>query len=309
MNDKKINLTQIDLDFPAFYCDDFLSESECKALVQAAEALRPESNSNQSHGGRFSIFSSSEDMAQLTNTCSHWQQLKEMIEKGRLVDELLASLHELPCQSEKFMAAIDQGDIRKETSVRSALPRIYPRKLRLKSRQEIRYSSAKVLAATIFFRALNFLLRHGLAISHIFLRKRVIVPLWDYSMAKNGYGREVHRDSDSRVVVFLIYLNEIGAEADGGGLTLYNSSVCEKKIWSPRPVAHDVSPLQTLKPKAGRLVIFLNTANAYHSVDTMNNSDRSRHFIYGGYTLLSSLGSIARKYSSEAMPTEFNIYE
>ena len=74
-----------------------------------------------------------------------------------------------------------------------------------------------------------------LSLSYFFLGKRVIAPLWDYSMAKNGYGREVHRDSDSRVVVFLIYLNEIGVDADGGGLTLYNSFDNEKGIW-PRAV-------------------------------------------------------------------------
>ena len=160
----------------------------------------------------------------------------------------------------------------------------------------------------MLFRWLNFLLRHALAISYFLLGRRVVVPLWDYSRARNGYGREIHRDSDSRAVVFLIYLNEIGPGADGGGLSLYNSD-SGNSIWPPRPAANTVTQMETLKPKAGRLVVFLNTANAYHSVDIMQNSDRPRHFIYGGYTLLSSLGSVARKYSSATMPTEFNIYE
>lgn len=309
MNNSEINLTQVDVDFPAFYCDDFLTKSECENLITAANKLNPESISSQSHGGRFSIFSSSEDMEQLITESSVWQQLKEFIEKDTLVDKLFMNFEKSSCLNGDIKIGARLKDINKKFSVRPTFPNFNPKKLRSKSRQEVRYSSNKVLAATILCRWLNFLFRHMLSLSYFFLGKRVIVPLWDYSMAKNGYGREVHRDSDSRVVVFLIYLNEIGVDADGGGLTLYNSFDSEKGIWPPRPSFNNVTPLETLKPKAGRLVIFLNTANAYHSVDTMQNSDRPRHFIYGGYTLLSSLGSIARRYSSSAMPTEFNIYD
>ena len=44
--------------------------------------------------------------------------------------------------------------------------------------------------------------------------------LYDYSISPNGYFREIHRDSDARTIVFLIYLNDLSSEGTGGDLKL-----------------------------------------------------------------------------------------
>ena len=54
-----------------------------------------------------------------------------------------------------------------------------------------------IIKKKIFF--LKFIFKQSLPIEFIY----------DYSQAGNGYSREIHRDSDSRIVVILLYLNEL----------------------------------------------------------------------------------------------------
>ena len=42
--------------------------------------------------------------------------------------------------------------------------------------------------------------------------------LWNYAKAGNGYSIEIHRDSDSRLIVFLLYLNELTEEEEDLGI-------------------------------------------------------------------------------------------
>ena len=45
--------------------------------------------------------------------------------------------------------------------------------------------------------------------------------LYDYSISPNGYKREIHRDSDARTFVFLLYLNNLSKSGEGGELEIY----------------------------------------------------------------------------------------
>ena len=51
--------------------------------------------------------------------------------------------------------------------------------------------------------------------------KRRLTLLYDYSVSNEGYEREIHRDSDSRVIVFLLYLSSIEDDI-GGNLEILN---------------------------------------------------------------------------------------
>ena len=64
--------------------------------------------------------------------------------------------------------------------------------------------------------------------------------------------------------------------------------------------------METIKPKTGRLVIFSNTDKSYHAVSQMKGSDTTRHFLYGGFSLLVN----KNKYISSniKMKTDFNFY-
>ena len=48
--------------------------------------------------------------------------------------------------------------------------------------------------------------------------KSSVELLYDYSVSGKSYNREIHRDSDSRLIVFLLYLNEFDEKEKGGNL-------------------------------------------------------------------------------------------
>ena len=115
---------------------------------------------------------------------------------------------------------------------------------------------------------------------------------------------------DSRVLVCILYLNEIENNNElnsSGSLEIFESIGKINKL-APQPKDHEVKKIADIEPKAGRLVIFFNQSNSYHAVSKMNFSEYGRHFIYGGFSLQSSLNSPARFKSKGKLPTNFLIY-
>ena len=131
--------------------------------------------------------------------------------------------------------------------------------------------------------------------------------LYDYSKSPNGYKREIHRDSDSRTIVFLIYLNSLSSKGSGGDLRLYKFNDENKKIPS-RPLRENCTILETIPPKPGRLVTFLNSHDSLHDVDEMRNHDGYRHFLYGSFTLLGKKNPLIKN-SEGNLKTNFNIFD
>jgi hypothetical protein len=122
--------------------------------------------------------------------------------------------------------------------------------------------------------------------------------LYDYSKAENGYYNNIHRDTDSRIIVFLIYLNTIDGE--GGNLELY------KKIKKSTSDQFEYELIEKIHPEPGKLVIFLNEDDSYHGVSLLKNASSSRHFLYGGFTSLSQNNPFITK---KILNTQFNLYD
>jgi hypothetical protein len=108
--------------------------------------------------------------------------------------------------------------------------------------------------------------------------------LFDVSKANQGYAREIHRDSDSRLYVFLIYFNDLENSNAGGDLLLYK--YLREKIPNAQPAESDCELIQKVSPKKGRLVVFKNDDFAFHAVSQMQKSAGYRYFCYGGFTSL-----------------------
>jgi len=140
-----------------------------------------------------------------------------------------------------------------------------------------------------------------------FSSKNYIELLYDYSKSPNGYKREIHRDSDSRTIVFLIYLNKLSDKGEGGNLRLYKYTGGIEKIPS-RPEEKECELIEDIAPEAGKLITFLNSHDSLHDVSEMKNHEGYRYFLYGAFTLLAKKNPLIKK-SKDSLKTNFNSYE
>ncbi len=109
----------------------------------------------------------------------------------------------------------------------------------------------------------------------------------DFSASENGYFREPHRDRDTRIINFLIYLNSV-PKKNGGCLEIFST----KKNWGnkiknfPRfPRKSEVKIKKKFQPKIGQTIFFLSSPNSYHGVSKFVSKNSKRIFIYGSYSL------------------------
>ena len=79
-----------------------------------------------------------------------------------------------------------------------------------------------------------------------------------------------------------------------------------KKKKLAQPDENSCELIESISPKAGRLVIFLNDETSYHAVKKMENSKNYRHFLYGGFTLLLGKNPLLKK--TNKMKTNFDLY-
>ena len=76
--------------------------------------------------------------------------------------------------------------------------------------------------------------------------------LYDYSKSGNGYGREIHRDSDSRYIVILLYLNDLDDSAKGGSLNIFKLKIAlQKPKLTTKIQFHEL--VESIMPKLGGL--------------------------------------------------------
>ena len=107
---------------------------------------------------------------------------------------------------------------------------------------------------------------------------------FDISSASKGYKREVHRDTDPRLFVFLGFLNDFDTTL-GGDFIL--NTFKEKKFdyfdLPRQPDETDMMVFKKIKPKFNRFIFFLSTKDSYHSVSEILSNNK-RLFIYGSFT-------------------------
>ena len=110
---------------------------------------------------------------------------------------------------------------------------------------------------------------------------------FDFSISENGYAREPHRDRETRIINFLVYLNTI-PKKNGGALTIFTT----KKFWGtkmndfPRfPNKKKVRIIKKFQPKQGHAIFFMSSPNSYHGVNKFRNKkNNKRIFIYGSFS-------------------------
>ena len=108
----------------------------------------------------------------------------------------------------------------------------------------------------------------------------------DFSVSEKGYYRSPHRDRNTRVINFLIYLNTIKKEY-GGSLEIheFKHNKSSQESYSRFPAKNDVKCVKKINAKAGRLVVFSSSPNSYHAAEKIKKDNLKRVFIYGSFSL------------------------
>ena len=260
--------------------ENFISEKNCQKLISDANKNLEYSDYIKIHSNRNILNSSSVGYEKLSKKTDDWKKLKNKIESEQFLEY---SCNKLNLDSSNF-------DLKKFLN----LIRDDERNLKKKTEKKIKEFNNLSLLKIIFKRLCRTVTRK-LKFSKLFNSKKCLEILYDYSISGKSYNREIHRDSDSRLIVFLLFLNQFDGEEKGGNLIFY-----KKKD-------NNYEEVIKIKPKSGKLVIFENNDLSLHAVDPITQENTRRHFIYGGFTVLSGKNPLLKsKYKSK---TEFHLYE
>jgi 2OG-Fe(II) oxygenase superfamily len=279
--------------FPYLVHEGFLDVGRCQKLIDDAELFSNSSSRREVMGGRALLPNTSSAFRDLLNSSAEWRNLEKRLNSpeflAMLVNTLELKVHYAPT------------DVYTNRSGRLA-PLIERCRESLQNTPLVNASSRQVGA--LFLLRIVHVLRRVLLGTIARLRGQVACELlYDYSRARIGYVREIHRDSDARDVVFLIYFNSTAA-SEGGALRLHRLTPGVQSV--PRPDPDDCLLEREIVPEVGTLVAFENTAIAYHSVQMITGANTQRHFVYGAVTRL--VGRNTHLHGKTRLETDWRIY-
>ncbi len=269
----------------------FLDQQLCKNLVNEGKDFFDNyiSGVDLIHGGRNFIPNSSLDWHTLCRNNPSWKKLNEKLNSQKFLDYVSGLFDE---KDEGFKCI-----------------KLYTKRRQFSSNlnQKVKIAGMKTLIGSMIYKSYFYLSRHILSLySLIFQKKTSLELLIDFSIASKGYSREIHRDSNNRKFVFLIYLNSLNDSSENGGefVTWKLKDNVDSK--SGRPNQNDCEIIEKISPEPGKLIIFKNDNYSFHSVSKMTSNEK-RFFIYGGFTQLSGKNRFMKNYD-HTMKTEFNMY-
>lgn len=269
--------------------DNFIEEDHCKKLVlDAQNILNTNSEKEILNNNRQLISSTSITYNNFISNSQSWLQLNEKLYSNNFYQECLKNLNINKNQFElsNFFFKKNLTEIEK--------------KYKNLINKKFSYLKTGSLMKLLFYRIYKQIL---FKMKFLLKRKINLELIYDFSISRKGYKREIHRDSDSRVIVFLLYLNTFKDNIEGGNLNLHELKNKNLNSVPPQPQSSDCNLIHSINPKAGRLVLFLNSTDAFHSVSEMvGNQDR--YFLYGSYTALNKKNPYLIN-SSKKLDTEF----
>ena len=276
--------------------ENFIDKKTCKELIDHSRNIILNNNVDVINISRKSITSSSKLFLKLLETSENWQKLYKKINSEEFLDFCLKNL--------------ECVDLKNKTSVvnfynNEEINKKY-QKHKNKSNMLIKNLSIISIIEYILKRILRKIYKFGYLLKHTLKNKFALELLFDYSVAKKGYFREIHRDSDNRLIVFLLYLNSFeGSKDDEGNLMIYKRIKDDKNLSQPDEKSCEL--IKSISPKEGKLIIFLNSNDSYHAVKKIKDENQERHFLYGAYTLLNRGNPFIDNKSK--LKTNFNFYD
>ena len=277
--------------------ENFIDENLCNNLVSSAKNLESELFSeNIIHNGRNFISCTSEDFLKLKNSNNSWRDFSSFLESKDFTRFAFSKLN-LKIDSYEFINLYKSKD----------LLSFLKNKKRYNAQNINNLSSKRIL----WFLLLRFIQRMFLSlrlVKYFFLNKNPLELLFDFSIAQNGYSLPIHRDTDARIIIFLIYLNDVTEGSIGGNFNLFKLK--ENKGFFPKnPNPSDCDLVESISPKTGRAIFIDGSMDSYHSVDKMIDHNEKRYFIYGSFTSLLKKNDLIDYKKNKKYDTEFNLYE
>ena len=309
--------TWLDTDFPTLIVDNFIDNQEGEKLTTDGKIfIKSEAKNNTVvHGGRILIPFSSDKFKRLTKISKSWNNFYKIF-KVRSLKLFLKELDNVKNLSEISKTSIDELKLisLKDTEEYKLLNKLNLKLLEKKYNNLLEKKVGSIPPSKLFsvstIRLFDNYWRKLKSLIQYLFGEKPILPLFDYSFSSNGYGREIHRDSDNRLIVVLLYLNNLGESTSGGDLEIHKLKKSKRKhnLYSPQPKKNDCELQYVIKPKRGRLIMFINQHNSYHAVSEMINDEEGRHFLYGGFTYPSSLFVNSKRLSRSKLKTEMFLY-
>ena len=277
-----------------FIIDNFIDESFCNQLIEASDAQNDNKDKTDMHGGRQFLSSTTLQFYELLNHSKDWKNLENKLNSQQFLDYCLNKL-----EIKKKFSLVNFFKSRHLTEFQKLYKKLGSTRSRL--------IPTKSLVMYSFTRILKDVLRKIRFLKIFYPSKSAVELLFDYSKAGNGYSRSIHRDSDHRLVVFILYLNSPSKsdQHKGGNFDIYNLVNGNKSV--THPDEKDCKKIESIKPGSGKLVVFLNEDNSFHGVEKMTDHIEFRHFIYGGFTLLNEKNPYIINQSK--INTEFHLYD
>lgn len=274
--------------------DDWIDADTCRRLMDDGDALSPTSSGRTFHGGRHYVPNTTDDWHALIDGSQAWQELEARLTSPDFLSWIVGELDRDGTDADLTPTRVYGGR-------RVTLERLLRGNDRLEATGAVHKLARRIHQAQLGLR------RRATYHWHRVVRRRTVVELLcDYSRATDGYGRVVHRDSDMRRYVFLLYLNALDEGATGGDLDVFRPT--EGLDRSPAWPDEGQCVLEdSVRPAQGRLVVFRNAHDSYHGVATMAGHGTVRHFVYGGFTQLGGTNPHMEG-SAGSIPTEFHLY-
>ncbi len=298
--------------FPLLICDDFITKEECNLLIKDGKNASLKSI-HKVMGGRFIIPWHSNVFSQLCKDSLIWRKFSKSMPK-KVFDIFSEVSDKLIDKNSFYKKYINNKNFYFVEGLYTLSKKFLSKNLYLSYKKGLDIPVRTMpFYALIFYGLFGFIdsnFRRLKSLLDFFVGRIPLVPLFDYSISYEGYTREIHRDTDSRVFVCLLYLNELEGAEDkdlGGSLEIFEQ-INNNKYFVPQPDSSQVRKIANIEPKAGRLVVFFNQSNSYHAVSKMQYQKKGRHIVYGGFSLQSSIGSAARFRSKGKLPTNYLIY-
>ena len=273
----------------------FLNNHDSENLIKDAQSNSDFVNYQKIHNNRFFLTCSNIEFVNLCNKSEAWKKLEQKLASEDFFKFCCDTLN------------LDNNKFQISNYFKNKENKTYQKKIEKVGFSQIKSLNTSTIVKFTFIRFLKRIFRK-IKFSKIFFPfKKPVELLYDYSVAGNGYTREIHRDSDNRIIVFLLYLNTLEEGTKGGNLEIFKLKNKMSKSSSAKPSKDECDNIENVSPEAGKLVIFQNGDDSFHSVSKIENAPNKRHFIYGGFTLLNGKNPYIT--NNSVLKTEFHLYE